>query len=150
MKTRTRGVVVVLLLTGLATVGALAQGPRPGGILTVADQVGPPSIDPHKDYSYHGSAMVLTLLYEGLLTRDDKGDSAAEPGRIVEDRRAPPSMNSGFGGACSSTTAARWTRTTSSTASSGRWTPRRGPPSACYGVRSTGWRSQTSGRSAST
>jgi peptide/nickel transport system substrate-binding protein len=74
MKTRTRGALVLLLLAAsLATGGALAQAPKPGGILTVADQVGPPSIDPHKDYSYHGSAMVLTLLYEGLLTRDDKG-----------------------------------------------------------------------------
>ena len=63
------GMAVVALTLGVSG----AQAPRPGGILTVADQVGPPSIDPHKDYSYQSSAMVLTLMYEGLLLRDEKG-----------------------------------------------------------------------------
>jgi peptide/nickel transport system substrate-binding protein len=52
---------------------AAAQLPRPGGTLTVADPVGPPVLDPHKDGSYQSSGMVLTAIYEGLLIRDDKG-----------------------------------------------------------------------------
>lgn len=53
---------------------AVAQQPRPGGILTVADPLGPPVLDPHKDGSYQSSGMVLTLMYEGLLTRNEKGE----------------------------------------------------------------------------
>jgi peptide/nickel transport system substrate-binding protein len=45
-----------------------------GGVLTVADPVGPPVLDPHKDGSYQSSGMVLTMLYEGLLIRDDRGE----------------------------------------------------------------------------
>lgn len=61
---------VLVMGIGLAE----AQQPRPGGVLTIADPVGPPVLDPHKDGSYQASGMVLTLLYEGLLIRDHGGD----------------------------------------------------------------------------
>ena len=148
MKTRMRGVVVVLLLTGLAAVGALAQGPRPGGILTVADQVGPPSIDPHKDYSYHGSAMILTLLYEGLLTRDDKG--ALQPNLAESWKNVSPTVYE-----FRIRRGVLFHNGREMDANDVKYSferemdPKRGPPSGCCGVRSTGSRSQTSGQSAS-
>lgn len=43
-------------------------------MLNIADPVGPPVLDPHKDGSYQSSGMVLTIMYEGLLIRDDKGE----------------------------------------------------------------------------
>ena len=65
--------VVAILLAGLGL--AMAQQPRPGeNVLTVADPVGPPVLDPHKDGSYQSSGMVLTIMYEGLLARDDRGE----------------------------------------------------------------------------
>lgn len=68
--------VTLVLSVALLSAGgaARAQAPRSGGTLTVADPVGPPVLDPHKDGSYQSSGMVLTLLYEGLLSRDDKGE----------------------------------------------------------------------------
>jgi peptide/nickel transport system substrate-binding protein len=51
-----------------------AQQPKRGGVLNIADPVGPPVLDPHKDGSYQSSGMVLTIMYEGLLIRDDKGE----------------------------------------------------------------------------
>ena len=43
-------------------------------MLNIADPVGPPVLDPHKDGSYQSSGMVLTIMYEGLLIRDEKGE----------------------------------------------------------------------------
>jgi peptide/nickel transport system substrate-binding protein len=63
-------VLVAFTLGGLAH----AQQPKRGGVLNIADPVGPPVLDPHKDGSYQSSGMVLTIMYEGLLTRDDKGE----------------------------------------------------------------------------
>src|SRR5688572_19186440 len=77
MKTqrRWRMSVMACALVLAAVVGSAgAQAPRMGGILTVADPVGPPVLDPHKDGSYQSSGMVLTMMYEGLLIRDDKGE----------------------------------------------------------------------------
>ena len=51
-----------------------AQQPKRGGVLNIADPVGPPVLDPHKDGSYQSSGMVLTIMYEGLLIRDEKGE----------------------------------------------------------------------------
>ncbi len=80
-------VTAALVLTLLAAFGiALAQQPRPGGVLNVADPVGPPVLDPHKDGSYQSSGMVLSILYEGLLTRSEQGElqpNLAESWKIV-------------------------------------------------------------------
>jgi peptide/nickel transport system substrate-binding protein len=59
-------------MIGVRGAGAADQ-PRSGGTITVADPVGPPVLDPHKDGSYQSSGMVLTLFYEGLLRRDEQG-----------------------------------------------------------------------------
>lgn len=77
MKQRRQRVIAATALVFAVLVGfgiAIAQQPRPGGILTVADPVGPPVLDPHKDGSYQSSGMVLTIIYEGLLVRDEKGE----------------------------------------------------------------------------
>ena len=63
------------LLAAVTLVGfGEAQQPKRGGILNIADPVGPPVLDPHKDGSYQSSGMVLTIMYEGLLIRDEKGE----------------------------------------------------------------------------
>ena len=65
----------VALLAAVTLAGAVeAQQPKRGGILNIADPVGPPVLDPHKDGSYQSSGMVLTIMYEGLLIRDEKGE----------------------------------------------------------------------------
>jgi len=72
---RTLGLALGALLAGATlTAPALAQQPKRGGVLTIADPVGPPVLDPHKDGSYQSSGMVLTIMYEGLLTRDERGE----------------------------------------------------------------------------
>ncbi len=83
------GFVVTVALAAIALLGPLGPvhgQPRPGGTLTIADPVGPPVLDPHKDGSYQSSAMVLTLIYEGLLSRNDKGElqpQLAESWKVV-------------------------------------------------------------------
>lgn len=77
MRTTGWRIVTGLALLAVASMGvslATAQAPRTGGVLTVADPVGPPVLDPHKDGSYQSSGMVLTIIYEGLLIRDEKGE----------------------------------------------------------------------------
>jgi peptide/nickel transport system substrate-binding protein len=71
-----RAVTLAALLAVGIGVGpeVISAQPRLGGTLTVADPVGPPVLDPHKDGSYQSSGMVLTMIYEGLLSRGDKGE----------------------------------------------------------------------------
>ena len=53
----------LVLATGFGL--ARGQSSRSGGILRIADPVGPRVLDPHKNGSYQSSGMVLTMIYRG-------------------------------------------------------------------------------------